>query len=379
MKTLGLLKQLAIRLSLMAMLILPLTAGLTTPALADDGGGRGAVYTITNSASGNEVVVFSRASDGSLSKKDTVATGGLGSGASLGSQGSVMLTRNGHRLFVVNAGSNELSVFTVRKNGLHLTDTANSGGVMPISVAVRGNLVYVLNAGGSGNISGFRVRHNGTLAALDGSTQPLSNGGTGASPMPAQVSFNPQRNQLVVTEKATNLIDTYQLSKGIPSAPVTHPSVGNTPFGFAFTNHNQLIVSEAFPNVPGGSAVSSYKVGTDSIDVISASVSTTQSAACWVVLSKNGKYAFDTNAASGSISSFRIDKHGALTLLEARAGVTGDGSSPIDMAVSRNGNFLYALEVGTGAMHIFRLHSDGSLEDKGKESVPAGSFGLAAE
>ncbi len=182
----------------------------------------------------------------------------------------------------------------------------------------------------------------------------------------------------MVTEKGTNLIDTYELNKGIAEAPVTHPSAGTTPFGFAFTNHNNLIVSEAFMDAPGASAVSSYKVGDHTFQVISPSVPTTQTSACWVVISKNGKYAYDTNAHSGSISSYRIGNDGSLTLLEAQAGLTGDGSTPIDMAISSNGNFLYALGAGSSSIYVFRVHADGGLEAKGNVSVPAGSVGLAA-
>ena len=82
---------------------------------------------MTNAAAGNEVVVFRRAANGSLSQKKTVSTGGLGSGAGLGSQGSVTLSANGRWLFVVNAGSNQISAFSVRENGITLTDVVDFG------------------------------------------------------------------------------------------------------------------------------------------------------------------------------------------------------------------------------------------------------------
>jgi 6-phosphogluconolactonase (cycloisomerase 2 family) len=238
--------------------------------------------------------------------------------------------------------------------------------------------LYVLNAGGSGNISGFRVRANGELVPLEGSTQPLSNGGTGDSPQPAQISFHPSGDLLVVTEKMTNLITTYEVDDGIAGPPVTHPSAGMTPFGFAFGKRNDLIVSEAFGGAPDASAMSSYRVDDDSFELISPSVPTMQTAACWVVITNNGKYAYTTNTGSGSISSYEIAKDGSLTLLDSQAGLTGDGSSPIDMALSNNSRYLYAIGAGSSAIHIFRVRSDGSLESLGEVSVPAGSLGLAA-
>lgn len=170
-------KHLVTRLFLVVVFLLPLVVGFTTPVRADDDdddddhrGTNHAVYTITNAADGNEVIVFQRASDGSLSMQESVSTGGLGSGTGLGSQEAVVLTENGRRLFVVNAGSNQISVFAVRNRGLKLLDVTDSGGIMPISLTLHGRILYVLNAGGSGNISGFRVRDNGRLVPLEGST-----------------------------------------------------------------------------------------------------------------------------------------------------------------------------------------------------------------
>ena len=379
MKRLKFAQHLGTRMLLIAVFLLPLIAGFTTPALAkDDGGDKNRrVYTMTNSASGNEVIEIRAGKDGSPTST-AYSTGGLGSGAGLGSQGSVVLTENNRWLLAVNAGSNQVSVFAVRKNGLKLRDVVDSGGIMPISLTVHGRLVYVVNTGGSGNISGFLLGNNGRLWPLPGSMQPLSNDGAGDSPQPAQISFHPDGDLLVVTEKATNLIVTYEVEKGIAGPPTAHPSAGMTPFGFAFDKRNHLIVSEAFGGAPGASAMSSYKVKDDIFEAISPSVGTTQTAACWVVISKDGKYAYDTNAGSGSISSFRIGKDGSLTLLDPQAGLTGEGSSPIDMALSNNGKYLFAIGANSSMVSAFEINADGSLDHLGDVSVPAGSVGLAA-
>ena len=380
MKSLEVAKYLGTRFILAAVLLLPLLAGFTSPVAADDTTNnlRQAVFTITNATDGNEVLVYQRSADGLLTFMASYPTGGMGTGAGLGSQGAVILRENGGRLFVVNAGSNDISVFAVRRDRLELLDVVDSGGEMPISLTLHGRILYVLNAGDSGNITGFRVRNNGKLVPLAGSTQPLSNGGTGDSPQPAQISFSRDGSLLVVTEKATNLIDVYQVENGMAGLPVSHPSAGMTPFGFAFGKRHDLIVSEAFGGAPGASAVSSYNVDTDTFEVISPSIGTTQTAACWVLVSKNGKYAYATNAGSGSISSYRIEKNGAISLLEAQAGLTGEGSSPIDMALSKNGKFLYALGTATGTINVFRTQTNGSLEPLGDITVPEGAVGLAA-
>ena len=246
-------------------------------ASADGDRSRGAVYTLTNSAAGNAVAVFERAADGALSPEGTVPTGGLGTGAGLGSQGALVLDDD--RLFAVNAGSNSISSLEVEdENEVELEDVASSGGVRPISLTVHGPLLYVLNAGNAttpANITGFLV-WRGELIPLPGSSRPLST----ASPDPAQIEFTPDGRVLVVTEKATNRITTYRVFFGYASGPLAQPSAGETPFGFAFDRHGHLIVSEAFGGAPDASVLSSYSIASSgTIAAIDPNVATTETAA----------------------------------------------------------------------------------------------------
>ena len=135
----------------------------------------GAVYTLTNSAGGNAVAVFARADDGTLTPDGTFPTGGLGTGANLGSQGAVVLSENRNELFAVNAGSNSISYFKVKHDGLEWQATVPSNGTMPISLTLHDHVLYVLNAGGTPNITGFAVKGD-DLTPLAGSTRPLGAG-----------------------------------------------------------------------------------------------------------------------------------------------------------------------------------------------------------
>ena len=379
MKNLKRFNNIGARLLFMAAFLFTSLAGFTSPvAAAGSKDSSGVVYTLTNAANGNAVLVYDRSANGALAFQGSFSTGGLGSGNGLGSQEAVALSDNNHWLFAVNAGSNQISVFSVKAHGIDLVNIVDSGGTRPISLTAHNELLYVLNAGGSGNISGFEIGDGGSLTPLAGSTQPLSNGGTGSAPGPAQISFGSDGSTLAVTEKATNLIDTYKVEDGIAGAPVSHASSGATPFGFAFDRHDHMIVSEAFGGAAGGSAVSSYFVHEDEFNVVSPSVATTQTAACWIAISKNGKYAFTTNAGSGSISSYEIGKDGSLTLLNPTAGSTGAGSTPIDMSFSNKGKFLYTLGAGAHTITTFQMYANGSLVSLGSISVPAGVVGLAA-
>jgi 6-phosphogluconolactonase (cycloisomerase 2 family) len=345
--------------------------------MASGGRGDGAVYTLTNSASGNAVAVFERDRDGSLTARGTVPTGGNGTGAGLGSQGALVL--DDHRLLAVNAGSNSLSLLHVGRRGMvRLADVDPSGGARPISVTVHGKVVYVLNAGDAStpaNIRGFLALF-GKLVPLPGSTRPLST----AAPDPAQVEFSPNGRHLVVTEKGTNMIVTYRVRHGYASGPNAQPSAGQTPFGFAFDRRGRLIVSEAFGGAPDASAMSSYSLAGDgTVTPISASVKTTETAACWVVVTKNGRYTYTTNTGSNSITGYSIGSGGTLALLDAEGKTGNTGATPIDMALAKSSRLLYALAGGVPQIDGFVVNGDGSLDPIGSiGGLPAGTVGLAA-
>jgi 6-phosphogluconolactonase (cycloisomerase 2 family) len=344
---------------------------------ASDASNVGAVYVSTNSTAGNEVLVFPRAADGSLGAPRAFATGGLGTGGGLGNQGAVMLNRWNRRLFVTNAGSNEVSVFAVRPEGLELLDRVASGGKRPISIAVHRRLVYVLNAGGTGNIRGF-VLDQDDLRPLPGSRRPLSSSSADA----AQVAFRPDGALLVVTEKATNVIGTYRVgADGIATGPHAQPSAGATPFGFAFRRKGTVVVSEAFGGAPNASALSSYRVGTGgALTAITPSVGTTETAACWVVITGDGRFAYTSNTGSATISGYRLSGAGTLTLLDANGVTATTMAGPIDLALTPNDRFLYSLDSGSGTISVFRVRADGSLAPRrGASGLPAGANGLAAQ
>jgi len=330
----------------------------------------GAVYALTNPATGNAVAMYARAADGALTWIGNVPTGGAGAGASLGSQGALALSDDGRWLFAVNAGSNDISAFEVTPSGLALTSRVASGGLRPISVTVHDKVVYVLNAGGDGSISGFTVGNSGALTSIAGSTRSLSGSAVG----PAQVSFSSNGRWLIVTEKATNRLDVYAVgSDGSASAANTAASAGGTPFGFAFGHRDELFVSEA-----AGSASSYVIDGTGALVLASGAVATHQGAPCWAVVTKNGKFGYTANAQGGSISGFAIGNDGSIALIDAdgRTAVVGGGN--IDLAVSGNSRYLYQLN-GNRSISGFQIGADGHLTAVGNVAgLPASTVGLVA-
>jgi DNA-binding beta-propeller fold protein YncE len=334
---------------------------------------------LTNQPSGNAVMVYHRDASGALTPRGTFATGGKGAGAGadpLQSQNSVVLSHDGKLLFAVNAGSNSVTAFRVSGDTLTATDTAPSGGTMPVSVALRGNLLYALNAGDVPNISGLNVdTETGKLTPLADSTQPLPGGAPAA---PAEVAFVPGRDKLLVTEKGTSQIDTFALNgEGIAGPGMAFDSRKPTPFGFAFAPHHVAIVSDAVKGKPLAAALSSYEIREKGNPLpVSPAVPDKQTAACWVAVTDDGAYAYTVNTGSNSISSYAVSVGGELTLLNPMA---GGGNFPTDAALTEGSKFLYVRNGGDGSVEGFAIKSDGSLTTVAIVSgLPDGAAGLAA-
>lgn len=336
-------------------------------------GSKGYVYTMSNDAAKNSILIYKQDVNGMLSYGSMVSSGGKGMGAGLGSQGGVILDKSSMLLFAVNAGDNTISSFKVSSDGnLKLAQTVNSGGTMPISVTVFKSLLYVVNGGG--NICGFKVSGNGDLMMIPESKQPLSKADAG----PAEIMFQPDGSHLVVTEKNTNKISTFKVnSMGAAEASVVNPAYSETPFGFTIAGDNQLIITNAFGGNAMQSVITSLTVGATGVTGLSSAVPTQQTSACWITLSKDQDYAFATNTMSNNISSLHIGAKNKLELVDAAVAKTGAG--PTDIELSGNGEYIYTLNSGSHSISQFQVLPKGRLLSMGEVTgMPAFAVGLAA-
>jgi 6-phosphogluconolactonase len=325
----------------------------------------GFVYVQTNDAEQNEVVVFGRKADGSLERLGSYLTGGNGSGVPhLQSQSSVVLA--GGRVFVTNAGSDDVTVFAVDGAELRVVDRVASGGSEPRSVAVHGDQVYVLNAAGVPNVT----RLGGDVVLLPEGSDP------------AQVALTPDGRTLLVTDRASDSIHAYAVGDdGSLGDVVTHPSSGATPYGFDVTADGVLVVTEAAGAKVGKASASSYRLDAPArLAPVSGAVANTRSEVCWAVVSKDGRVVFVTNFGDGTISTYVIGPGGELELREAVAATTVDGQPGIrDEALSSDGKYLYALHADTGRVFGWRVGAEGDLAAIGSANgLPPTAAGLAA-
>jgi 6-phosphogluconolactonase (cycloisomerase 2 family) len=367
-----------IRIAGAAGFALAATTLIAGPASAGGASHEGAVFAMSDNLSGNTVVAYDRDTSGRLNQAGAYSTGGLGGQLTgsvvdhTASQGALALDDG--LLYAVNAGSDTLTVFDVHGDRLSKRQVITSGGAFPVSVAVHGNLVYVLNARDGGSIQGY-LRLGRTLVKVAGWHRALGLD-PAATPefthTPGQIAFTPDGSRLIVTTKAgSNAIDVYAVDplRGPSARPVVNAEPGAVPFAVTFDARGHLIVAEAGP-----SAVATFALGRDDTLTPLASTATGQAATCWIVGVHGTAYA--GNAGSGNLSGYRVAPGGSLTSL----GTFTTGAGQVDATATPDGRFLYAQTGAAGDVVALRIDRDGSLTKLGEVTVPgaAGGEGIVA-
>jgi len=339
---------------------------------------RSAIFAMTNANGGNEIIMYARnKKNGQLTYTGSpYSTGGVGGHQvlesapddPLASTNSLVVADN--CLLAVNAGSNTLTSFEIRANqgnndGLHQVSIVGSGGEIPVSItyssANRLRLVYALNSGGPGSISGFTLNKECFLKPIPNSIVSLNQDqdpNPGPPPYflssPAQIDFTPSSQQLLVTIKGIDgnpgsggTINQFEVDDAglVSSNPQITVTDSRVPFSFDFDGDENLLVVDAFgssePGTADSGSVSIYNFQELGGKVLlDQSVPIVQTASCWIKYSDG--CAFTTNNISGSISSLSVN-NGEITLVES---VAASLNNPIDEIFSPDGDYLYALSTG---------------------------------
>lgn len=362
-------------------LVAPVTAGADGNGGGSNfgGGANRVVFVQTDNVSGNQVVAYDRASNGTLTLDHAYPTGGLGGALAgsvvdhLASQGSLTYDQAHNLLYAVNAGSNTVSVFSVRGDQLILRQVVNSGGTFPVSVAVHDNQVDVLNAENGGSVQGFFVVYD-HLVPLPESNRPLGLN-PAATPQftttPGQVAFSPDGSQLIVTTKANgDDIDVFNIGffGYLSASPVVNAEPGTVPFGITFDLANHLVISES------SGALATFALNRNGTVRQLDAVPSGQVATCWVAQADG--YFFTSNPGSSSVSSYQEHSGGQLSLL----GDTTTDPGTVDAAPSDNGQFLYVQTGADGIVDEFHVNGNGTLTEVGSVTVPdaIGGEGIVA-
>ncbi|MFL6096639.1 MAG: lactonase family protein, partial [Blastococcus sp.] len=253
------------------------------------------VFVLNDDSAGNAVIAYDRTATGALVEAGRYPTGGRGGvlgGAvvdNTASQGSLVYDRTANLLYAVNPGSDTVTTFSVSGDRLVRRQVLSSGGAFPVSIAVHGKQVYVLDARGGGSVQGY-VREDSQLMlvpewhrdlGLDTSQTPEFNS------TPAQVAFSPDGRQLLITtKKSGNSIVVFAVGASGPSAtPTVNSLPGADPFAVDFDEHRHLVLAEAGPN-----AVATFALGSDGTLTPLAEAATGQAGTCWVVAADGELY-----------------------------------------------------------------------------------------
>ncbi len=342
----------------------------------------GHVYVDDNTTGVNTIAAFDRHADGSLTAEpgSPFTAGGQGTGSGLASQGAIQVSSDGRFVIAADAGSNDVSVLYIERDGalrLVPNGVVPSGGVMPVSVAVHGDLVYVANAGAADtNYSAFRLSDWGVLRPIPSATIALP-----SDAQPGDVLFNSDGTRLVGTRVGTSQIDSFTIDhwgRAVAAPGSPFPAEGLGPFGSEFrpTDPNQLFVSNAHNVGPGTGTVSAFNDGPDGTltPIGSSPFGDLQTAPCWVEISHDGRFLFTVNTASGTISRYTIGRDGSLALLGSTPIRGTGGIGAVDARLSPDGRWLFLDESAADAVGAFAVDG-GSLTElpDSPTALPAGA------
>ena len=317
------------------------------------------VFVQTNDVTGNQIVTYVPDAHGGLHLVGRTDTGGdgfaLGGAAvdDLASEGGLSFDPATDLLVGVNAGSDTISEFHTNGSQLGFRRVAPSGGTVPVSVAVRGDLIYVLNAGGTGEVQGF---YASTLTPVPGSARSL--GLTpGVTPQflntPGEIGFSPDGRQVIVTTKANGSnIDVFGVTPwGGLTAPTVNASATPVPFGFTFDHSGHLVVTEA-----GTSALTTYALNPTGTVTELGSVTDGLAALCWVANAGN-RFFYGSNAGSATVTTYTISASGTPALV----GSTATDAGPIDLVAAPDSSALYVETGGSDLVDSFAVTPTGAL------------------
>jgi 6-phosphogluconolactonase (cycloisomerase 2 family) len=370
--------------TLLLMLVAALAVLGGAQAAAAEAGAGPVVFVQTNELNGNKVVVYDVGAGGQLLRAAAYETGGKGGAAlpgtesdHLASQGSLVYDAAHHLLIAVNAGSNSVTTFAVEGDHLRRTGVVSSGGLFPASIALHGDLVYVLNSGGTGAVAGFRIVA-GTLQPIPASLRSLGLANTTPPDFlmaPGQVGFTPAGTQLLVTTKTSGSdIDVFQVGAGglLSGAPFRNTSATPVPFAFTFTPSGRVAVGEA-----GASSLTTYAVRPNGTLVEPKSQSDGQVALCWIV--RVGGFYYVSNTGSNTLSGFTISPIGQPSLIGSTGVLATTEPGPIDLTSPSGTRFLYAQTGIGGKINEFRVEANGTLTRLGVVGeLPPGMEGIAS-
>jgi 6-phosphogluconolactonase (cycloisomerase 2 family) len=322
----------------------------------------GAAFFLSNPQGPNSVEAFSRnTATGLLAYLGSFPTRGNGTTAIQGSQAHAVIV-NGDFLYAVNSGSNNFSTFRIGSDGRPVwLATTPSNGVRPVSIAIHGNLLFVLNQGivaapgvvpVDASIRGFSINSSGIPSPI----VPDVAFSFDSADSPSDVFFTGNGLRLAVLKSGAKAVATFDVSQSGALSNNQTISVGNQPVGGAANSHLPwtgfaAVIGEEVTGV--GASVVSFSASSN-LTIQSQISAVADKDPCWAATSVSGKRLWSSNFMPKSLTLYLVDANSTLTHSSTHTlPPTDAGPGSLDLDVSADGRFLYRLRA---------FKSDGSTD-----------------
>lgn len=275
---------------------------------------------------------------------------------------SLAVHPSGKFLYVANPGQNEndISLFTIASNGV-LTEVFPRFSVAPqgtlpqlLVMDSAGAFLYVMNAG-SNNISVFSV--NATTGAL----APVAGSPFAIGLAPLNMQLTPSGNFLYVTAASTplGLIAGFSVKSGIPTLVSLTSTDGINPFGLAIDPAGKYLYAAN----TSSNSISIFTIGASGAlsEVSGSPVNDTYSAPVALAVDSAGKFLYVANQASNNVAVYTITSGTGLPVGLTTSTTTFSfvtEASPSVLTIDPSGKYLFVGNQGSAAgVQSFQLSS----------------------
>jgi 6-phosphogluconolactonase (cycloisomerase 2 family) len=369
------------------------SGGQLPPPTSSDPAPRGVVYVESNDPTGNAILAYKRADDGSLTplKGSPFATGGLGVTPSnaLGpfdSDQNLIANPDRTLLFAVNGGSDTIAVFSIKTDG-SLTPVAGSpfpsGGSNPASVGLSGDILCVVNKDEDPNHPGlflpnytnFLVTPAGRLAPIPHSTFTDDLGSD-----PSQALISPSGNLVFGADFLGGILRSFAIDptgqlepkaeQGLPPAEFADTGKPPLPLGLA-AHPTRSILYVGFVTI---NRVGVYRYAASGALSFVRSVPDSGSGVCWLRVNQAGTRLYASNTGDPSVSVFdlTVDPTSPIEIQKVNLNVI-PGSNPggFQFSLDPSERFLQVVTqqdsanstVQANALHVLSIDDDGKLTE----------------
>jgi len=343
--------------------------------------GVGAVYTMTNGPVMNGILVYRLDTNGQLTWVRTVDTNGVGvnttDGDALFSQGAIIVYSN--YLFVVNAGSDSLSMFVINPSDatqLTLISVQPTFGQFPVSVTVNSIYACVLTGGHITGIRCFTYNSLGLnwISSFDRDLTPYISQTFPADVRPgtlSQIQFSADNRALIISVKGSNstlpgYLLFYLLNKnydGLALNPIRQtPPHAVKPFSMTLVETNGLLITD-----PGARGVLTltYSSTSGAIDnnMFTPIDATIAAALCWSTYSLTTGNYYVIGAKPAAIVELNIDISSTLNpakIIRYYPLPKNTGALDATVLTLNNVDYLYVLGVRSQVISSYKLSGVGN-------------------